>query len=226
MTHPQVLTGTNLWRKNERRLLQLLRLSLQRLRDEAASLPAEETAISRKLCFLVRRVNRTQSPARRFEWPIHCNIPNQPHEEDLEPTPYERKIPDFKCTFIDHAADLPNYYRSFDIECKRLGTPPSRTHVINKKYVTEGVVRFVRREWAYGRSVPSGVMIGYVQSMTFDQIRKEVNEQIAAESLIIIRLGSKGWIAGGVSDLSHRLTRTEVPPSPFTLRHLWIDLRR
>lgn len=195
------------------------------LRDEVAPLPTRETEISRKLCFLVRRANSSLSPAARLEWPILCNIPNQPHEEDSEPTPYEYKIPDFKCTLIDHAADPASCYRSFDVECKRLGNPSSRRWVLNQNYVTEGVVRFVLREGGYGRSVPSGVMIGYVQSMELDRIRKEVNEQIKAQSLTVIRLGRKGWVLGGVSELSHRLTRIEVSPTPFILKHLWVDLR-
>jgi hypothetical protein len=226
LTRQQDLTDADLWLKNERRLLRVLRISLQMLRDEASSLPTEETAISRKLYLLIRRANLTLPRAHRVQWPIVCNVPNQPREEDPTPTSYERKIPDFKCIMVDHAANLPDdFYKFLDIECKRLGNPTSKTHVLNKKYVTQGVVRFVRQDWAYGRAVPSGIMIGYVQSMTFDQIRKEVNDQIKAESLTIIRLGSKGWVVGGVSELSHRLTRIEVPPSPFTLRHLWIDLR-
>jgi len=200
-------------------------MSLQMLRDEAPPHPIDEVAISRRLYFLMQRANRALAPKQRLEWPILCNIRNQPDADDAQPTSYEDKVPDFKCTIIDHGGDPERSNRSFDIECKRLGAPPSKTWILNRNYILDGVVRFIKAEWGYGRSTTSGVMIGYVQSMNIADILTEVNANAKNNALPRIRLNRKGWSEKSTSRLNHKLDRPEVLPTPFDLRHLWIDLR-
>ena len=61
--------------------------------------------------------------------------------------------------------------------------------------------------------------------MELDDILKEVNSYLQEKSLARIVLPLSGWNKNGVSRLEQCLERSEVPPSPFDLRHLWVDLR-
>jgi len=94
------------------------------------------------------------------------------------------------------------------------------------KYVKNGILRFVQAEHGYGKSAPSGAMVGYIRSMTSTNILNEVNGHAARENLSNIELPVAGWCDDGVTRLEQQLDRPAVLPSPFSLRHLWVDLRR
>ena len=56
------------------------------------------------------------------------------------------------------------------------------------------------------------------------EILNEVNEHCSQLTIIELTLSPEGW-QNDVSRLDHQLERPDVPPSPFNLRHLWVDLR-
>jgi len=68
-------------------------------------------------------------------------------------------------------------------------------------------------------------MIGYIQSMNPPEILTEVNRFARKELVAAINSPVHGWNEDGVSNLEQRLHRPEVPPTPFYMHHLWIDLR-
>jgi hypothetical protein len=86
------------------------------------------------------------------------------------------------------------------------------------------VKRFVEKEWSYGYGCESGLMIGYIQGMEFEDILRWVNQYAIKHSLPVIKLKGR-WDERDVSNLENRLNRPQVPISPFKLVHLWIDLR-
>jgi len=84
--------------------------------------------------------------------------------------------------------------------------------------------RFVEKEWSYGFECESGLMIGYVQSMEFEDILHWVNHYAVGYSLPSLILKGK-WQKSGISCLENRIDRPGGPISPFKLEHLWADLR-
>lgn len=68
-------------------------------------------------------------------------------------------------------------------------------------------------------------MVGYIRSMASADILDEVNGNATRASLHKINLNKDGWVAKGVSRLEQTIDRPNVPPTPFSLRHLWVDLR-
>src|ERR1041384_3072607 len=46
---------------------------------------------------------------------------------------------------------------------------------LNLNYINHGVARFREVEWAYGKRVASGAMVGYWQSMEPDAMLTEIN---------------------------------------------------
>jgi hypothetical protein len=66
-------------------------------------------------------------------------------------------------------------------------------------------------------------MVGYWQSMGESQVLGEVNEH--ARTIYISQLVVVGvWNPRGVTRLRHVFYRP-FPVSPFSLHHLWVDLR-
>ena len=113
--------------------------------------------------------------------------------------------------------------KQFVVECKRLGKAVRADWVLNVNYVQHGIMRFKLPEWAYAKRFPTGAMVGYLQSMEPHDVLGEVNEESSRNALPALVLDGM-WNPGSVSRCAHVLDRTfEV--SPFTLHHLWIDLR-
>jgi hypothetical protein len=67
-------------------------------------------------------------------------------------------------------------------------------------------------------------MIAYVQNTELAIILDEVNDAAISSGLPKIVLSLEGW-KFYVSRLDHRLDRPTVEPTPYDLRHLWVDLR-
>lgn len=146
---------------------------------------------------------------------------NQPTSETPEPLAREWTRPDFKCGFVDPQSEYPLF---LDVECKRLGNPSSGGSVFNKLYAEKGVRRFMDADSGYGEGAPSGAMIGYLQSMSADETLEEVNGYAKEVNVPPIDRTEAHWIDRGVTRLNQTLDR-KVSPSPFGLRHLWVDLR-
>jgi hypothetical protein len=67
-------------------------------------------------------------------------------------------------------------------------------------------------------------MVGYCQTMSGDDILKEVNDYGKSVEVPSIIREADEWTDRGVTLLNQTLDR-KVSPSPFRMRHLWVDLR-
>ena len=224
MSQPKLLLGDKLWFRLESRLLNVLQLALEMMRKTEKSFPVLEDSISRKLDKYLRKANEQLRPKKmHVEFLPFFQTQNQPDHDMPQDNTAERKKPDFLWQWYDESEKVDyKRYKQYAIECKRLGKPKS---TFCKHYITEGVCRFINVEHSYSKHLLSGTMIGYVQSMELKEILTEVNTEADNSEIPPIQLNSKGWKRNGVSRLDHELDRPEVPPTPFKLRHLWLDLR-
>lgn len=212
----------DIWPKFEARILEIVIRALKMLRQDT-SLPEAENDISRKLCQYIHIVaHQMRKIDSNFLIPPFMEACNQPSLSDKERAPHEYKIPDFQWAMYDNQeSNLDKYVKRYIIECKRLGKRES--HLL---YITDGVLRFVKKEHSYALSSPSSAMIGYVQNMELNDILDEVNTCAKNNSIPKITSVEKYLNVGDVSRLEHKLDRPEVLPTPFDLRHLWVDLRK
>ncbi len=218
------LKGINLWENHERRVLRVLTIALRLLANEK-DLPAGENEINRRLYFYILHAIRElhNQGVDLISCPIYEGN-NQPDASDKKGATRENKRPDFQFGFIDHQEPDPDASaRQYVIECKRLGESGRSNWVLNTNYVEHGVMRFHADEYGYGKSRPSGAMVGYIQTSLADQILASVNQAADARSISRITLSPEGWQRGDVSYLGHRFNRATVP-TPFNLHHLWLDL--
>lgn len=228
MTRPS-LSKIDLWANHEARILKVLKLALEILRYEETDLTKEnEDKLNYKLYFcMLDAVRKLGGEDSGINSPPAYECINQPLEDEEHLDISRKKRPDFQWGYIDHSAPDPRKSaKHYYIECKRLGTPMRKDWVFNQNYILNGVLRFVKREWKYGRASSSGTMIGYIQSMVANNILDEVNKEACSCGITAIILNSEGWKKKGVSRLDHEFDRPEVPPTPFKLRHLWLDLRQ
>lgn len=227
MTQP-LISQVPIWSNYKADVVQVIREALLLL-GEKSDLPKYEDS---HVCHSLNRelYSCFKESCFRLSLPYHQptrEAKNQPYVGDLEPTERENKIPDFQWVFVDALADEDSCMRTFTLECKRLGEPPSRSWNLNENYVLKGICRFVTRPHEYGKGSDSCGMVGYVQSMEFVDILEEINH-IACEcpvDITEISLSSDGWVEDGVSELGHILERP-FPISPFHLLHFWVDIRR
>jgi hypothetical protein len=215
----------DIWTRHEKRVLEIFKLALKMLREES-SLPDKEDELNRKLFFLVRRANRDlENQNQGIEWPLNYESNNQPDADDVTRSTREAKRPDFQWGVRDrNEVDPDRMDKFYIIESKRLGSPSSSTWILNKNYVINGIKRFVDSESGYGKSSPSGAMIGYIQDMELQTILEEVNTNAESELLPNIKLSSDGE-QPEITRLDQRLDREQIQPTPFALRHLWVDLK-
>lgn len=226
MRRPRI-SSLNSWGTLETLVLEVLILALKILSNEH-KLPQGENKLNRKFFYCIRRANhRLLSNNRGIRSLPFYEAKNQPDVDDETRAKREDKVPDFQWSLHDAQESNPEKsFKYYVVECKRLGLPSSSSWKFNENYVLNGVCRFVIAEWGYGKSSPSGAMIAYVQSMDMSEILDEVNRAGKANNLSEIRLSEEGWRNNGVSKLNHQLNRPEVPPTPFNLTHLWLDLRK
>jgi hypothetical protein len=156
------------------------------------------------------------------------NSPN-PNDRTIESIKRQGKKPDITWGYADFTPsdDINDSYkgnRKFAIECKRLGTPSSKSNILNKKYITEGIKRFVTDEHCYGENESSGAMVGYIEDMEFDTIFNEVNQNIETQLSIEKLAKLTDWQEKSTTQLHHSFERP-FQISPFKLHHFWIDLR-
>lgn len=226
MQEARIPSPEDLWNNIEERILEVLSLALMMLQKES-SLPSEERDINPKFCVKLHKANYDLWNKGRglFSAPF-CEAQNQPLTEEDINSQHINKRPDIQWGITNHnEEDYQKAYKFYAIECKRLGEPPSDSWILNENYINKGILRFIKKEHSYGKFTSSGAMVGYIQSMELDDILKEVNSYLQAESIAEIVLPASGWYKNGVSRLEQCLERKEVLPSPFNLRHLWVDLR-
>ena len=209
------------WGRHENLVLEVFDCALVRLEGES-NLPEDEDELNRKVYSLALKENRRLLQiGRGCRSPIMYESRNQPTSETPKPLAREWKRPDFKCGFVDSQSEYPLF---LDVECKRLGRPTSSGWVLNRNYTTNGVQRFMDPESGYGEGAASGAMIGYLQTMSPDEILTEVNGYAEEVNVPAINRTGGHWNDRGVTRLNHTLVR-KMSPSPFQLRHLWLDLR-
>jgi len=224
LSRPKISKGDRLWFSHESRLLDLFLLAMETMLKEESSFPVKEDSISRKLDKYIRKANEKlrKDNAHVDNLPIF-QAQNQPDHNLPEGNHAERKKPDFLWQWYDdgEAQDYKRY-KEYAIECKRLDKAKSE---FCKHYVTRGVCRFINPEHSYSKHSSSGTMIGYIQGGEGKEILTKVNAEAGSNRLPGIKLSPKGWKKNGVSRLDHELDRPKVPPTPFQLRHFWLDLQ-
>jgi hypothetical protein len=180
-----------------------------------------ELELNRELFLCILDVNRANQRASDdwFDYPPSYETRNPP-TPDTEDSASERKVPDICWGYLDHEEPDPRRSaRNFVIECKRLGSSTPSGWVFNVRYVTDGVQRFIDPDWRYGKDVASGAMVGYIESMTADDILAEVNTAAVDSRIPPIRHLTA---AAPLHELDHVLART-FRVNPFRLIHLWIE---
>ncbi|MGB8343433.1 MAG: hypothetical protein WCD86_01040 [Ktedonobacteraceae bacterium] len=127
---------------------------------------------------------------------------------------------------MDHTANYQDWYRTFVLECKRLGQKTSKNWILTEQYVIEGILRFFIEEKGYGKGCETGAMVGYVQDMEFDAILTEVNSNISKHkpSIPLLAVPTSGWQPQVVNYLTHTFQRPYIPTT-FFLPHFWVDMR-
>lgn len=220
MSRPNLFT-LDTWGRHERSVLEVFQFALLRLEAESG-LPEKEDELNRKLLFHARSENyRLVREGRGCRSNVYYECANQPVAEDKDRAGRERKRPDFMCGLVDAQAETDLF---FALECKRLGRASSSGWILNENYTNHGVRRFVEPSWGYGEGATSGAMIGYLQTMPPNTTLQEVNAYAREHNVPAISTESKGWNDRSVTRLEQVLDR-QVSPSPFKLRHLWMDLQ-
>lgn len=187
---------------------------------------SDEDDISEQLCQVLYQVCFSKSKK------TDCEIHVPDYEKPIPPITRgevkgrkRRKRPDFTCKLTNRfAASVEEYEISLHVECKRLGNPTSRNWNLNKNYVIDGIARFDSRTHKYGMRANSGMMIGYIISMSPKNILNEVNthfkQNCPNDPEITFKFNEKK-----VQCCQHKLNRNNVKPEKFELTHLWVELK-
>lgn len=207
------------WKNWEKNILEIFSMALRELIAQGP-LHEKENKLNRRLSIVARECNRKWCKTNNVVLPgfLFPEGKGQPGPRDAVKQPREDKIPDFTWGLVDHLNDEDKF---FHIECKRLR---EKKYDYCIRYVKDGIRRFVEKEWSYGFGCESGLMIGYIQGMTFSDILHWVNHYTEKHSFPVLVLKGQ-WNKNDVSRLENVLNRPDVPISPFKLVHLWVDLR-
>jgi len=213
-----------LWNRHEGLYRDIFARALIRLAAEPR-ISGDEDSVSKLLFTIVLTVCREIANTENREVPPPASDGlNQPVHVNETQDDFTRKRPDFTCNCINPRAESnEDYLIPLHVECKLLGKPTSPSWILNTNYVTNGIARFDLESHKYGNRASSGIMIGYVISMKPEEIQKQVNACIRA------KLSGVPLLVFALSDVplqsQHRFARRHVTPTPFTLIHLWVDIR-
>jgi hypothetical protein len=211
-----ILSGLPLWQRRVGMLVDILRRGLELLSDR--DIANDERMLNRELfrCIMDTYAERSRHSLEVPDFAPVCDAPNPASEP--EPTVAERKKPDFRWDLVDHQAGVGIALVPFAVECKRLGSPTASGFRFNREYVVSGIIRFVDTDYRYGENAASGAMVGYWQDMQYEKILSEVNSYIHAAGLPRLEAGQ-----GKLRESEHSFARAFLQ-SPFSLRHLWLDM--
>lgn len=194
--------------------------------SKSDSISGGENSVSEKLCPILNRCcyRRGKSKKQEIQTP-YWEAPIQPVSEEELKEDNTTKRPDFTCKLINPWAESHDKYEiSLHIECKLLGHPTSTKWILNENYVKNGIKRFDSKTHEYGKRASSGIMIGYIISMTPEDIENEVNvyqkKHIPENDEIKFSFDTKPLYKS-----YQNIKRKNVTPIQFELIHLWIDLR-
>lgn len=226
MARHEIPSFYSLWQNHENLYIGIFIIALQKLSDIKCNIN-DEDVISERLRRILNTVCFEESRKNNFE------IRNPDWEKPIQPkTDMElkggkiRKRPDFTCEFINSFAICADEREiPFHIECKRLGNPTSTSWILNENYVINGIKRFDCMGYEYGKRAFSGMMIGYIISMSPEAILDEVNayqkQHCSDNPTIELELAEKK-----VQLYRQKLRRRNLKPDMFKLSHLWVDLRK
>ena len=218
-------TSDVLWIRHESLYIEVFLLTLAELTSRP-SVVGDEKAVSESLCPVLHRVCFKMGRDRRCEVRVPTwEGPIPPISNEELTGGKKRKRPDFTCSCYNHFASGPDEHEiPFHIECKLLGKPTSNSWNLNKNYVVRGMKRFDSREHEYGKRAPSGMMIGYIVSLSPDDIVTEVNGY-KKRHLASFPDVAFAWNSGHVHQTKQSIKRRHVAPAKFHLTHIWADLR-
>ena len=215
-----------LWKRHETLCVGVFIMALRRLSENGCD-STNEDDISEQLCLLLREICFEEFRENDREIPIpDWDGPISPATKNELKGGKKKKRPDFTCNLLNTLADSSDDFEiSFHVECKLLGAPTSRTWILNENYVTHGIKRFDSRSHEYGKRASSGMMIGYIRSMSPETILEEVNshQRKHCSENPAIQFDSL-WER--IQQYGQKLKRKHVRPQTFKLIHLWVDLRK
>jgi len=214
-----------LWNRHVALYSEIFSAAFQEL-SESSSISGDEDAISEILCSTLSRVCFRLGKSRNHDLQTpYWEAPIQPVTGNELKGGKIKKRPDFTCKCINPwAASHEKYEVSLHVECKLLGHPTSATWILNENYVKNGIKRFDSKIHEYGKRANSGMMIGYIISMTPEEIESEVNvyqKKHAPEYTQIHFL----FDSMALFKTRQYIKRRHVMPARFELLHLWVDLR-
>jgi hypothetical protein len=214
-----------LWERHKQLYLKVFSIALREL-VKKDNISGNEDAISETLSLILREVclNVCRDQNQEVPPPI-WEAPIPPKSEGELKGGKSRKRPDFTCRLLNPLAEsVEEYEVSLHVECKRVGRSTSPSWNLNKNYVKNGIKRFDCHIHEYGKRAPSGMMIGYIISMTPKKIEAEVNAYQKQYLSNCSELKFK-------FDMSllfltcQQIQRKSIEPAQFELIHLWVDLR-
>jgi hypothetical protein len=217
---------SSLWQRHEDLYVRIFIIALKRMSDDGCEVTKEDL-ISDLLCPFLHAVCFEESKSNdNFEirvpdWEKSIQAVNK-----SELKGGKGKRPDFTCKLTNTLANCADDYEiPFHVECKLLGSPTSPRWILNKNYVTEGIKRFDSRSHEYGKRASSGMMLGYVISMTPEKILEEINshqkKHFSDNPAIEFEC-----VRENIQQYGQKLERKNLEPRKFKLIHLWVDLRK
>ncbi len=214
-----------LWDRHKQIYSDVFSASLQELVGRE-SLSGDEDAISEILSLVLNQICFEFSKSQNQE--VHTPFwegPVPPVTADELKGGKIKKRPDFTCRCLNPWANSPEEHEiSLHVECKRLGHPTSATWNLNENYVKNGIKRFDSKTHEYGKRAYSGMMIGYIISMTPKKIEAEVNDY-QKKHLPDNKKFNFTFDAEPLFQTRQDIKRKNVKPDQFELIHFWVDLR-
>lgn len=215
----------HLWGRHETLVLNVFMIALVKMQEET-NLPEDEPTLNELLYTLVRdswcKLPQNEKPI----WSLIPNAENPPRTKWEIGQEWTRKKPDFRWSLSDsQERDSSKAIKEYTIECKRLRTSTNRNFI--NEYIVKGIVRFLTKEHKYGNGTVSGTMIGYIQNMEHGKALEQVNAVIlkTKEFVIpIIKFTRNRQIINRIKKGNHTLSREEVKPSIYDLRHIWMEV--
>lgn len=197
----------NSWTVFKENIVMLIIEALKLLRQRN-DLVKDESELNRLLYHCLAKANVL------FDLPMPAyDAHNPPHLTDEQKERREDNRPDLCWTIMDHEANYPDCYRTFALECKRLGMQTSKNWILTEQYVIEGILRFFQEDKGYGKGCETGAMVAYIQNMELEEILSEVNAHLSRKepSIPLLTSPKSGWQQYGVNHLHHTFSRSYIP---------------
>jgi hypothetical protein len=217
-----------LWERHEKLILDIFLKALLKLRDKEST-QEDEPTLNEQLYIHVRSVYLGLSYKQRPLSFVKRNSEIPPRNMDEVGKPWTKKKPDFQWELINNnETDSQKAIKEYAIECKRLREKLNKGRNFINEYVVKGIIRYISREHRYGIGTKSGAMIGYIQNMEYEEALKRINSVIREvreyriPEIAFANVNPNGL--GGVRKGNHTLTRNEISPYNFDLRHIWVEL--